>query len=821
MSGGAECNQPKIESMQILKSIYIDLAIDRNHIIVAPDSSVLEAIGLMNQLVDTVDLERPWDRRLLEARSSCVLVAEGERLLGIFTKWDVLKLVQKQVDLKSLKISDAITTPDVVVKRSQIQDFDSMLDLLQSFRCRHIPVIDESEKILGIATQESILFAKNRLTEDMLKNVEAQKNAILTAIPDLIYRVSENGYYLECFSSNYVADLFSSDLDPIGKHLSEVLPKELAERKLQAIRIAISTGEIQTFEQQWNIDGKIQYEEVQVVRVSDQESLTIIRNISDRKRAEEALRESEMRFRSVFDTAAVGISLATPDGKHIAGNKALCDMLGYSEVELKVLNFQEITHTEDLELDLYNQKKLLANEIDSFHIEKRFRHKNGQFIWGLMSVSLVRDSQNEPLYDIALIQNINALKNTQQELNDLNQDLEMRIQQRTAALAESETRKQEILNAIPDLLLRLKLDGTCIDCILPIVPDKEAFVLVKQHISEVLSPSVLKEQLDVFERSQATGEVQIYEHKLQKNGKWVFEEVRVSPCGEDEVLVLVRNISDRKQAEEALQLSNEKLISTNRELERVTRLKDEFLANMSHELRTPLNAIIGISEGLLELVFGELNLRQQSSLATIQRSGKHLLELINDILDVAKIESGMFRLELTSVSLQNLCESSLSFVKHQAAQKNIQLNLVIQANLPSTIIVDERRMRQVLINLLNNAVKFTNKNGVVTLEVDCENRAAQIHGEQLINNSIKNNSQKDLCFSISDTGIGISLNDIDKLFQPFVQIDSSLNRQYAGTGLGLNLVKKLTELHGGKVNVASKIGEGSCFTVSLPFTVVR
>jgi len=471
-----------------------------------------------------------------------------------------------------------------------------------------------------------------------------------------------------------------------------------------------------------------------------------------------------------------------------------------------VLTFQEITHPDDLEIDLYHYQKLLNNEIDSFHIEKRFRHKNGQFIWGLMSISVVRDPQNQLMYDIALIQNINELKNTQQELSRLNQELEIRIQQRTADLAESETRKQEILNAIPDLLLRLKQDGTCLDCMLPAIPDKEAFVPIKHNISEVLSPSVLTEQLVAFNQAIATGKVQIYEHKLQKYGEWVYEEVRVSPCGEDEVLVLVRNISDRKQAEEALQLSNEKLIATNAELERLTRLKDEFLATMSHELRTPLNAILGISEGLLEQVFGELNQKQQKSLTTIQKSGQHLLELINDILDVAKIESGMFTLDITLVSVRYLCESSLSFVNYQAAQKNIQLNLVIDPSVPTAIRIDERRMRQMLINLLSNAVKFTPKNGKVALEV----KSAKLeHSEE--------NPKNELYFSVSDTGIGISLEDINRLFQPFIQIDSSLSRQYAGTGLGLNLVKKLAELHGGQVSVKSKVGEGSCFTIVMPY----
>ena len=199
---------------------------------------------------------------------------------------DVLHLVEKQADLQNLSMSDAISAPPIVILRSQIQDMDSMLKLLQQSQCQYLPIIDDFDKIIGVATQESILFAKNKLTEDTLANVEAQKRAVLTAIPDLIYRVSIDGFYLECFSSNYVANLLPSDFDPIGKHLSDILPKDLADRKLSALRKAVATGEIQSFEQQWNINGKIQYEEIRIVKVNEQEVLTIIQNISDRKKSD-------------------------------------------------------------------------------------------------------------------------------------------------------------------------------------------------------------------------------------------------------------------------------------------------------------------------------------------------------------------------------------------------------------------------------------------------------------------------------------------------------------------------------------------------------
>ncbi|MDY7022971.1 MAG: ATP-binding protein, partial [Cyanobacteriota bacterium] len=262
-------------------------------------------------------------------------------------------------------------------------------------------------------------------------------------------------------------------------------------------------------------------------------------------------------------------------------------------------------------------------------------------------------------------------------------------------------------------------------------------------------------------------------------------------------LILARDITERKQAEAQLKQTNE-------ELARATRLKDEFLANMSHELRTPLNAILGMTEVLQEEVLGDLNSQQRKALETVERSGCHLLELINDILDVAKIESGQIELDCTSVSIHHLCQSSLSFIKQQALKKRIQLEIKLPVNLPE-VVVDERRIRQVLINLLNNAVKFTPEGGRITLEVTFPVQNTQ-------ESTVKNPLQID----VIDTGIGIPSEKITKLFQPFVQIDSALNRQYTGTGLGLALVKRIVELHGGEVKLTSQEGVGSCFSILLP-----
>ena len=271
----------------------------------------------------------------------------------------------------------------------------------------------------------------------------------------------------------------------------------------------------------------------------------------------------------------------------------------------------------------------------------------------------------------------------------------------------------------------------------------------------------------------------------------------------------------------------------NAELIRSHQLKDEFLANMSHELRTPLNAVLGMTEGLQEEVFGSINDRQLKALNTIERSGNHLLELINDILDVAKIESGQIELDVQPTDIALLCSSSMAFIKQQALKKHIQLEIKIPDNLPQ-LSVDERRIRQVLINLLNNGVKFTPAGGSITVVASYHSDLivdpkpiqgitnVNIHSTQIdrsLNLDIDKGRlerQEYVKIAIFDTGIGIAPEHISHIFQPFIQIDSALNRRYEGTGLGLALVKQIVELHGGSVGLTSEVGVGSCFTIDLP-----
>ena len=250
---------------------------------------------------------------------------------------------------------------------------------------------------------------------------------------------------------------------------------------------------------------------------------------------------------------------------------------------------------------------------------------------------------------------------------------------------------------------------------------------------------------------------------------------------------------ERRVADRTVELSK-----ANAELSRAMRAKDDFLSAMSHELRTPLNAVLGLSESLLEGVYGSLTERQARSLSTISESGHHLLTLINDLLDIAKLGAGKMELALAETSIRELCSGCVRLVLPQAKRQNITVNIIHDESVDS-IETDPRRLKQVLVNLLSNAVKFTHDGGRVVLEV--RGRA----------------SDGLVAITVEDTGIGIAAEDLKRLFVPFTQIDSGLSRQYAGTGLGLTLVRRIAELLGGEVSVASEVGVGSRFTITVPW----
>lgn len=253
-----------------------------------------------------------------------------------------------------------------------------------------------------------------------------------------------------------------------------------------------------------------------------------------------------------------------------------------------------------------------------------------------------------------------------------------------------------------------------------------------------------------------------------------------------------------KASHERLLQEVEELRAANAELERSARTKDDFLAAMGHELRTPLNAVLSLSRVLRDQLSSTLTDHQRQSFEVITESGQHLLALINDILDLTKVQAGMMTLEIETVQIDALCASALNIVRQLATQKHLQLVEQYDPQV-QTIQADPLRFKQILVNLLSNAVKFTPEEGSVGVGVTGQPE------------------QSAVSVTVWDTGIGIDAKDLGRLFKPFVQIDNNMPQLFAGTGLGLALSQRLANQHGGEISVTSTPGVGSRFTVTMPW----
>ncbi len=1054
--------------------IELTSAIIRNPIIVSTETKVSEAIAQMSGVQSQCDAAKTIDNQsaqlVIEVRASCVLVVDNEQLVGIVTERDVVRLSAEQLPL-DVTVTEVMARPVVTLRESAFTDLFLAINLIQQHHIRHLPIVDDSDRLVGLVTYESlrqtsrpidllrlrlvkevmtrevicaapeesmlaiaklmahyrissVIIAETRLKQDnclqvpvgilaerdivqfqalglnleswtaaammstpifavkpedslwmvhqimeqhfisriavvgeegeilgiitqtsllqlnpieiynlaevleqkvirleaekisllegrnellenqqvityqqlqeelierkkveaelielnqsleikvqertkALHSSESHVRAIIEAIPDLLLRVSRDGKCLEYINSKYPEQNFL----PIQNHLSEVLPPDLLQQQLEMLEKSIATGELQVYEHQIYRGDRFVFEEVRIVPISDDEVLIIVRDQTERKQAELALQKSETRFRRIYESDIVGMMFTDLNGQISDANDRFLEMLGYTREDLnaKQISWENITPPEYLPIDRHAIQHLkLSLVIEPW--EKVYYHKDGHSVHVLVGLALL--SEDECIFvvvDISDRKQAEELIRQQVDQEKLLAAITQRIRltlNLPEILQATVQQVHQVLKSDRVLVYRVFPDGTgsaIAESVLPqwspildITFPKEIFPQVNydRYIKgriyalsdrEAQSNEMLPCLVEFLTERQVRAKLVVpiiqnnslwgllIVHQCDRPRHWQTWEINLLQQIANQLAIAIQQadlfeklqqeLRDRHKTQQHLTEINQKLAMSNEELARATRLKDEFLANMSHELRTPLNAILGMTEGMQEQIFGKVTDSQIKALQTIERSGLHLLELINDILDIAKIESGQIDLEYSNVPVEFLCQSCLPFVKQQALKKSIQLETRIAPNLLE-LNVDERRIRQVLINLLNNAVKFTPDGGFITLEVSGNhppslgNQASSNQPSAIISTKPELAESSYLYFSVIDTGIGISPANITKLFQPFIQIDSALNRQYQGTGLGLALVKRIVEMHGGIVMLTSEIGVGSCFTIALPY----
>ena len=504
-------------------------------------------------------------------------------------------------------------------------------------------------------------------------------------------------------------------------------------------------------------------------------------DITERKRAEEALRQSEQRFRRYFELGLIGMAITSPTKGILEANDEVCRVLGYSREELLRKTWAEMTHSEDLPADVVQFGRVTAGEIDEYTMDKRWVRKDGRVIDTTISVNCVRRDDGSVDYFVALLQDVTSRKRAEAALRESEERFRGTFENAAVGIGHLDTnasylRVNERLCAILGYTRAELLQRSCLGVTHP----DDATVGV-----DLFGP-LMKGELATFSAEK---------RYVRKDGSVVWVDMSVSLQRDPEgrpayAIEIIQDISERKRLETELREAKEAAEAANG-------VKDRFLATVSHELRTPLAGILLWSQLLESRIVDD----EAKALRTIRESAQAQQQLIEDLLDVSRVLAGEMRLDRRQVDLTQVVRAAVDIVRPTADAKGISIAESFDPR-AGPVWADEGRVRQVVLNLLNNAVKFTPDCGRVSVRLTQAGGFAQVQ--------------------IADTGQGITADFLPHVFDRFRQADASIARRHGGLGIGLAIARELVELHGGRIRGESPgKGQGATFTIELPVVVAR
>ncbi len=618
----------------------------------------------------------------------------------------------------------------------------------------------DSDGEISLFIGMAIDITEKKKIEQALTKSEEKLRLIISSMSDMVFVLDPDNTFVDAYISDDVqTQLYTSEF--MGKNIIDIMPPEVFIRYKKAVSDLLKSDKSQEYE--YRLEDKW-YRAILSRHTNGEDIVASISDITERKKALQELEQKQDTlniFQLGLDQSPISIVLTDAKGRIEYVNKFFENLTGYTLNEAIGKN-PRILNSGNTKPEIFEELWATISRGDVWKGVFQNRKKNGELYWEEAVISPVFKNGKITHY-VGIKEDITKKRFTQKRLSQL------------ATFPEQNPSPLIALNQEGEIVYTNKLV-------------KEKFKTLEQ---DSFDHPILKGINDIVDDMKNENE-NFYSREIKVFDEYYDQYIYFMP-EHDIIRIFCHDITRIK----------ENIIAANtakQNAEIANKSKSEFLANMSHELRTPLNSVIGYSELLEDELFGELNQKQKKYVNNILVSGTHLLDLINDILDLSKVEAGKMSLEPKDIKIRHIIGNSVIMIKEKAFKHNIKIEQKISDQVDEQkFIADERKLKQIMYNLLSNAVKFTPDGGKIA--ISCQ---------------IKNNNMQ---ISIADTGIGLSKKNLDKIFNKFEQIDSSFSKKYKGTGLGLSLTKQLVELHGGKIWVDSAgIDQGSTFTFSIPIS---